>query len=300
VYVQYSAMAVGALMLALVLAMGLDQMTNSPEELALEAENEALQEQLQYTRERIEGVSAQLEALSESDQKIYRKLLQADPIPEDVRQMGVGGTDPYAKFSRFSTPTADLLRETTNKLDEIERQINLQTASYRELTQAVGEQELWLAQMPAILPANGKVISGFGMRHHPILKITRMHKGVDILVGTGTPVYATGDGVVTRAGRTSGYGINVVLQHPKAGYETLYAHLSKIPKGIKEGTRVKRGDLIGLSGNTGLSKSPHLHYEVHDLSGRGLNPIYFFAPSMTPRQFKELQRASENSTVSLD
>lgn len=287
-------------MLALVLAMGFDQMTNSPEELALEAENEALQEQLQYTQERIAGVSAQLEALSEADQEIYRKLLQADPIPEDVRQMGVGGSDPYARFSRFSTPTADLLRETTHKLDEIERQISLQTASYRELTQAAGEQEQWLAEMPAILPANGKVISGFGMRHHPILKITRMHKGVDILAATGTPVYATGDGVVTRAGRNSGYGINVIIQHPKAGYETLYAHLSKIPNGIKEGTRVKRGDLIGLSGNTGLSKSPHLHYEVHDLNGRGLNPIYFFAPSMTPRQFKELQRASENSTVSLD
>jgi murein DD-endopeptidase MepM/ murein hydrolase activator NlpD len=293
-------MAVGAMVLAIVLAMGLDQVTSSPEELALAAENEALQEQLEFTQERIEGVSAKLEELSEADQEIYRKLLQADPISEDVRQVGVGGSDPYARFSRFSTPTASLLKETTNKLDEIERQIDLQSASYRELTKVAGEQELWLGQMPAILPANGKIISGFGMRHHPILKITRLHKGVDILVGTGTPVYATGDGVVTRAGRNSGYGINIVLQHPKAGYETLYAHLSKIPNGIKEGTRVKRGDLIGLSGNTGLSKSPHLHYEVHDLDGRGLNPIYFFAPSMTPQQFKQLQKASESSTISLD
>jgi murein DD-endopeptidase MepM/ murein hydrolase activator NlpD len=138
------------------------------------------------------------------------------------------------------------------------------------------------------------------MRHHPILKVSRMHKGVDILVGTGTPVYATGDGIVMRAGRSSGFGINVVLQHPKAGYETVYAHFSRLAEGITEGRRVKRGDLIGYSGNTGLSKSPHLHYEVHELGGRALNPIYFFAPSMTPQQFKELKRASENSTVSLD
>ena len=137
-------------------------------------------------------------------------------------------------------------------------------------------------------------------RKHPILKITRMHKGLDIVVPTGTPVFATGDGVVKEAGRNAGYGLNIVIEHPKAGYQTRYAHLSKIPSGMRPGRRVARGEQIGLSGNTGLSKAPHLHYEVLDLDGRALNPIYFFAPSMTPQQYRKLLAESESVGTSLD
>ncbi len=300
VYAQFSAMAVGALALAALFAFGIDRFTETPQELALEAENEALQQQLQVTEARINAVSGELDKLSEADQHLYRVLLQADPISEDLRQVGVGGSDPYEKFTRFSAPTAYLLKETSQKLDQLERQLSLQNTSYRELSELAEEHDLWMAQMPAILPANGTVISGFGMRRHPILKFTRMHNGIDILAGTGTPVFVTGDGVVKSAGRSSGYGLNVVVEHPKAGYETLYAHLSRIPAQIQPGRTVKRGEQIGLSGNTGLSKAPHLHYEVHDLDGRPLNPIHFFAPSMTPQQYKALLAASENTSISLD
>ncbi len=287
-------------MLAALIVLGIDRFTETPQELALQAENEALQQQLQHTEARIDEFSDELEKLSAADQNLYRVLLHADPISEDLRQVGVGGTDPYGKFTRFSAPTSQLLRETAQKLDQLERQLSLQNTSYRELSELAQEHEHWLAQMPAILPANGRVISGYGMRRHPILKFTRMHKGIDILVGTGTPVFATGEGVIKEAERSSGYGLNVVISHPEAGYATRYAHLSRIPANIRPGVRVKRGELIGLSGNTGLSKSPHLHYEVHDREGRALNPIYFFAPSMTPQQYKALLAASESSSISLD
>ena len=299
-YLQVSALGVGALVLALMFSLGIDQFTETPEELALQAENEALQEQLLQAEDRIEDVAVQLDELAETDQGLYRVLLQADPISDDVRQAGVGGSDPYEGFQRFSTPTAALLRETSEKLDELERKLQMQTSSYRELSSIAEEHEQWLAQMPAILPTDGKVVSGFGMRNHPILKITRMHKGIDILVGTGTPVYATGDGVVKEAGRSAGYGLAVVIEHPEAGFRTRYAHLSVIPGHIRPGRSVTRGEQIALSGNTGLSKSPHLHYEVHDLDGQALNPIHFFAPSMTPQTYQALREAAEASTMSLD
>lgn len=299
-YAQLSGLAVGALLLAGAMTWGIDRLTETPEELALQAENQALQEQLTRTEERIETVATQLDALAEADQSLYRVLLGAEPISDDVRQVGVGGADAYQRFNRFSTPTTQVMRQTTEQLDRLERQISLQNTSFRELASLAAEHEAWLTEMPAILPATGRVVSGFGMRRHPILKITRMHKGLDIVVPTGTPVFATGDGVVKEAGRNAGYGLNIVIEHPKAGYQTRYAHLSKIPSGMRPGRRVARGEQIGLSGNTGLSKAPHLHYEVLDLDGRALNPIYFFAPSMTPQQYRKLLAESESVGTSLD
>ncbi len=300
-YVNLSVMALGTLILGTLLAMGIDRTVKSPQELALQEENRVLQQQLDLTGQRIENFATRLEELSEADQDLYRLLLQADPISEDVRQVGVGGADPYEQFDRFSSSAAGLLRETMQQLDQLERQISLQNSSYRELSELAETRQLALNQLPAIMPANGKVTSGFGMRHHPILKIRKLHPGVDIPVDTGTPVYATGDGIVEKAEyNVNGYGYHVVVSHPKAGYKSLYAHLSKIPAHITPGRRVKRGERIGLSGNTGLSAAPHVHYEVHDMEGRRLNPIRFFAPSMTPQQYRALLVESEKATVSLD
>ena len=297
-YAQLSGFVVGAFLLAGAMAWGIDHMTETPEELALQAENRALQQQLSATEERIEDVASQLDELAETDQSLYRVLLDADPISDDVRQAGAGGIDPYEHFSRFSAPTAEVLRETGQHLDQLERQIALQNASFRELADLAEEHQAWLTEMPAILPASGNLISGFGMRRHPILKITRLHKGVDIVAPTGTPVYATGDAVVKEAGRSAGYGINVVLEHPKAGYLTRYAHLSAA--NVREGQRVQRGDLIGKVGSTGLSKAPHLHYEVMNLDGEPFNPIYFFAPSLSPERYRQLLAESQASSISLD
>lgn len=300
-FVITSLVAVAALLLAGVFSLGINAFVGTPQEIALQDENKALQKQLAQTTQRIAALSDELGDLAESDQEIYRVLLGADVISDDVRQAGVGGADRYKAFDRFSTPTSDLLRQTTQQLDAIERQIALQNESYRELAQLAQAHNRELTELPAILPADGPVISSYGMRHHPILKINRMHPGIDILADVGTPVYATGDGVVKEAGRNAGgYGIHVVLEHRGAGYQTLYAHLSEIPDHIKPGVRVSRGDLIGLSGNTGLSKGPHLHYEVRDLADNTLNPIAFFAPSLTPEQYRAMLEASENATISLD
>ena len=299
-YMQLSMVAVGAVLLTALIALGLDRVMESPQELSLQQENEALQQQLDLTGQRIEDFATELQHLSATDQTLYRLLLQADPISEDVRRVGVGGSDPYEPFNRFSSSAAELLKKTTQQLDQLERQFSLQNTSYRELTKLARDHEQWLKQLPAIMPATGRVTSFFGMRNHPILKIRKLHPGVDIPVHRGTPVYATGDGIVEETGYTSGYGIRVLIRHPIAGYKTLYAHLSKISSHVRLGRWVKRGEQIALSGNTGLSAAPHVHYEVQDLEGRKLNPIRFFAPSMTPQQYKVLLAESEKSTVSLD
>ena len=264
----------------------------TPEEQALETENEVLRRQLDRATSQMATLSDEIDQLTKKDRKLYRRLFQMEPISDDVRQVGVGGTDPYAAFDRFRDDTAALLKKTAQTLDKLERQVSLQGASYRELTQVARERSERLRQLPAIRPANGPIVSGYGMRHHPILKVRKMHAGVDFLLRTGTPVMATADGVVRRAGYSATYGNYVDLHHEEAGYATRYAHLSEIDNDIRRGVRVERGQEIGLSGNTGRSTGPHLHYEVRSLDGRALDPMRFFVPDMTPATFHELEQST--------
>ncbi|MBX2818971.1 MAG: M23 family metallopeptidase [Rhodothermaceae bacterium] len=289
-----------SVILAGAISWGMDKVIGTPQELSLLEENEALQEQLTLVKERMNDFSDQLSALAEHDQELYRTILQADPISNDMRMVGVGGNDVYEEFNRFSPAASEILKETAVQLDELERKVNLQNHSYRELSALAGKRNDWLVQMPAIMPVDGKITSGFGMRFHPILRIRRMHAGIDFSLPTGTPIRATGDGVIKKAGQNSGLGKYIEVHHPATGYITVYGHLSSIPDNIRVGKKVKRGEQIGLSGNTGLSSAPHLHYEVRDKNRKPINPVLFFLPSMTPEQYQELFADAENSTSSLD
>lgn len=261
----------------------------TPEEIALRSENQVLQEQLAHVGERMTTLRSELDQLAETDRKLYRTLLQVDPIPEDVRQVGVGGTDPYESYDRFDGETATLLRQTAQTLDQLERQMSLQNESYRTLTDEAEQREQYLAELPALIPAEGPIVSGYGKRFHPILKVRKMHGGIDVLVRPGTPVVAPANGIVRRVGNSPTYGKYVDLRHPGSGYMTRFAHLSDFADGLRRGRRVERGDTIAFSGNSGRSTGPHLHYEVRDLrTKRTLNPVYFFAPDMTPEQYETL------------
>lgn len=273
---------------------------DTPEEMALEAENQMLSSQLSEARERMQTFSRRLDSLSERDQRLYRALLRSQPIPEDVQRAGVGGSETQPSYTHLDGSTGHLLRETGELMNELERQITLQNASYRELLRLASDRSEWLDQMPAILPANGSVVSGYGMRRHPIYNTMRMHEGVDLVTRVGTPVYATGAGTVAFAGAEPGYGTHVRITHPETGYETLYAHLSRIPDEIDEGVEVERGEVVGYSGNTGVSTGPHLHYEVLDENGDRLDPVHFFAPDMTPRRYQTVRNTAQFAEASLD
>jgi murein DD-endopeptidase MepM/ murein hydrolase activator NlpD len=299
-YVKRGAVLLGiALMLAAGLTWAIDRYWwGTPEELALRSENHALQEQLARVSEKMNTLTNELDQLAETDRELYRTLLQVDPISDDVRQVGVGGSDPYEAYDRFEEKTSALLRRTSQTLDQLERQMSLQNESYRTLTEEAKERERYLAELPALIPAQGPIVSGYGKRFHPILKVRKMHGGVDVLVRPGTPVVAPADGIVRRAGVSPTYGNYVDLRHPNAGYMTRFAHLSEFADGLRRGQRVERGDTIAYSGNSGRSTGPHLHYEVRDLrTKRTLNPVYFFAPDMTPDRYETLLAQTERLEV---
>lgn len=279
---------------------GLGDLLGSPEVVALRAENEELRSQLSQTHDRIDVIREELESLATIDQELYRTILQADPIPEEVREAGVGGTDVYEDFQRFGPDAGSVLRATAQNIERLERQIHLQAASYRDLTKLARERSEELRELPAIMPVDGRLVSGFGMRMHPIDRVRRMHYGIDITVPRGTPVVATAAGIVKSTGRRGGYGVTVEVRHPKSGYTTRYTHLSKIPSTTRRGRKVNRGDLIAFSGSTGRSTAPHVHYEVLNATGQQVNPIDFFAPGMTPSEFEKLRKEAETSLTSLD
>ena len=280
----------------------LSSVFTSPVEVAQAEEIEALRGELASTHAQLTSFTDELEELAETDREIYRTVLNAEPITEDEFQLGVGGAED-TRFARFSTPTATLLTETAETFDRLERQLELQSRSYAELRALSSDRDAVLRQQPAILPLKGaRLTSGFGMRYHPILRVSRMHAGVDFPAPTGTPLYATGDGRVSFVGTRGGYGNVIEIEHPLAGKMTRYAHLSRVADGVRVGTLVRRGQTVAYSGNTGLSTAPHLHYEVRRLDAQKtpLNPVATFVPDVTPSQYRELLAAARSQTVSFD
>ena len=292
--------AVLALPIAFLLSLIIDTVDETPQEVALKTEKAVLEEGIEEFGDRVDMYARQLERLEESDRELHRVLLGVEPISEDVRRLGVGGSDPYEEFDRLGSPTGTLLKETAQGLDQIESRINLQGASLRDLMTLANEQMDRNEQMPAILPASGRVVSGFGMREHPIFGGRRMHYGIDISVPQGSPVVASAAGRILKRAYSTSYGHHVIISHPASETETLYAHLSEIDDTIRRGREIKRGERIGLSGNSGHSVAPHVHFEVRNARGIAKNPISFMSPSMTPAEYEKLKQDSERETRSLD
>jgi murein DD-endopeptidase MepM/ murein hydrolase activator NlpD len=288
-----------ALVLATVGVWVVVAMGASPQEIAQAQEIEALRDQLANANARLTSFSDQLEALSEHDRHLFRTVLDADPISADEFALGVGGAR-TEDFDRFSGPTAELLRTTSETFSRLERQFELQTRSFEELQRLAHSRQAVIRQQPAILPLRGaRLTSGFGMRRHPILRTVRMHAGVDFPAATGTPVYATADGEVAFAGTRGGYGNVVEINHPLANRMTRYAHLSRPV--VQAGEPVSRGQLIAYSGHTGLSTAPHLHYEVRRLADdEALNPVATFVPGVSAREYQDLLEAARMETASFD
>ena len=221
-----------------------------------------------------------------SDDIRYRPMLDMDSLPETYRQVGVGGIDRYRGLTGFMN--SDILISHRSKLDMISNMANVQKESFKAVTDRTAEWKVEMDHLPMISPVDVKhrLSDSFHFRNkHPVLGTPRMHNGQDFAVPIGTEVYATGDGTVYEAQWSkSGLGNCVVIDHGY-GFRTIYGHLSKII--VAEGAKIKRGDLIGLSGNTGLSTGPHLHYEVH-MFGQAKNPINFFNNDITTEEYDEM------------
>ena len=220
----------------------------------------------------------------------YHQIFQQEPVSAKELRGGFGGTDRYAYLKEFSN-SAELIK-TRVLSDIIVNELKVQKNSFEKITKSVKEKEKMLASIPSIYPIAVKDLtrigSAFGYRFHPILHIYRMHAGVDFSAAAGTPIYATGNGVVFMAGAQSGYG-NVVKINHGFGYTTVYGHMSKVI--AKEGQKVNRGDIIGLVGSSGLSTSPHCHYEVR-INNKPVDPVNFYKADMTNDEYQQLLDAS--------
>jgi murein DD-endopeptidase MepM/ murein hydrolase activator NlpD len=248
---------------------------------------------------KMDQVDEVLESVAERDNNLYRVFFNSSPIPDEQRKAGFGGVNRYKALEGYDN--SELVVSTTKRVDVISKELVIQSKSLDEILKLAKEKEKLLVAIPAIQPVKNEnlksMASGFGYRSDPFTKIRKFHAGMDFSAKTGTPIYATGDGVVERADNTaSGYGNHIVIRHG-FGYETLYGHLSKYK--VRAGQRVKRGDVIGYVGSTGRSEAPHLHYEVHK-NGEVVNPLNFYYGNMSAAEFAAISKLANQENQSLD
>ena len=269
-----------------------------PKHKILRNENNRLTAQYQVLSKQLDGITDVLDDIQERDNSLYRVIFQADPIPLSIRKAGYGGTNRYQELMSLSD--AKLVVSTSQKIDVLSKQLYIQSKSFDEIISLMSKNEERLRSLPAIQPISNKDLkstaSGFGMRIDPVYKTPKFHAGMDFAAQTGTDIYATGDGTVSYSGWKQGYGNTVMINHGY-GYETLYGHMDKII--ASEGKRVKRGEVIGLVGNTGKSVGPHLHYEVH-YKGTPQDPKNYYYLDLTPEEYDKMIQISTNTGQMFD
>ena len=275
------------------------QFFESPNEKALKRELSNMQLQFDLLNKKMTEAETVLANVEDRDNNIYRLYFESNPIPEEQRKAGFGGVNRYKAFEGFDN--SKLIKESNKRIDILQKRIVVQSKSLDEIAVLAEDKEKFLASIPAIQPVNNedltRMASGYGMRTDPFNKTRKMHFGMDFTAPRGTPVYASGDGVVERAdSNSSGYGNHIRIDHGY-GYVSLYAHLYQYKIGKNQ--KVKRGDLIGLVGSTGRSEAPHLHYEVFK-DGERINPIDFYYGSLTPEEYSKLLDHSSIENQSLD
>ncbi len=270
----------------------------SPKEKILLNEKTHIEEQYKMLKKQINKIQLVLNDLQQRDDNLYRTVFQAEPIPIEARHTPTSNIEYYNEL--LQKTNSQIVVETTRKINSLKKQIYVQSKSYDEILYLSKNRDKMLQALPAIQPVANKdlkrVASGFGYRYDPIYHTRRFHKGMDFSAPRGTDIYATGNARVIYAGWKSGYGKCVYLSHGY-GYITRYAHMSRIK--VKKGQRVKRGEVIGLVGNTGKSTGPHLHYEVRK-NGKVMNPKNYYFLELTPEEYERLIKLSDNSGQILD
>jgi murein DD-endopeptidase MepM/ murein hydrolase activator NlpD len=275
------------------------QYFESPKEKALVRELQNMQFQYDLLDKKMDEAESVLSNVAERDNAIYRLYFGANPIPEEQRRAGFGGINRYKDLEGYDN--SKLIIETNKRIDIIQKQIVVQSKSLDEIKVLAEEKEKLLATIPAIQPVKNedltRMASGYGYRTDPFTKVRKFHYGMDFTAPRGTPIYATGDGVVARAdGSATGYGMHIRIDHG-FGYLSLYAHLYKY--NVRPNQKVKRGDLIGFVGSTGRSEAPHLHYEIFKDDIR-INPINFYYGNLSAAEFAVLLEKASLENQSLD
>jgi len=272
---------------------------DSPKEKGLKRQISEMDLNIELFNKQLDNIESVLTDMQQRDDNIYRTIFEAEPLNYSVREAGFGGSNRYKDLEKLEN--SKMVIETAKRLDILTRKVVIQSKSYDELVKMAVNKEKMLASIPAIQPIANKDLkrtaSGWGYRIHPIYKIRKFHYGLDFTAPTGTEIYVTGDGVIEQIESSKrGYGNSIVVNHGY-GIRTLYGHLNAF--NVKQGQKVKRGDIIGFVGNTGLSTSPHLHYEVLR-SGEKVNPINYFFNDLTADEYDRMIDISMRPGQSFD
>ena len=260
--------------------------------MSIRRENQFLKTQYSLLQDKIRSAETTLSDIKHRDQYVYRPLLGIDTL--DIPQV-------YAEYndSKYASipegEYADLIEEGWRSPDRLTREIYYASRSLDDTQDLAENKEEFSTVIPAIWPIDRtklkNVSSLYGMRKHPRYGYWKMHEGVDLSAPKGTPVYATGNAVVTRSSWQPGYGQLIELNHG-FGYKTRYGHLSK--RYVSPGDSVTRGQVIGEVGNTGVSSGSHLHYEVR-FRDKTINPIHYFNKDMSPEAYVDLMNQLDNN-----
>ncbi|MDX1685583.1 MAG: M23 family metallopeptidase [Saprospiraceae bacterium] len=299
----FSGYLCGVAVFALGIFLLADRHVETPAKKALKRDISQLNHQVSSMHEELDMLDRVVANLQERDASVHRMLLGMNPIDQNIWEGGTGGHDQYRKFEQFGDAN-QLLAGAQKKLDKLRRQAYLQTKSLDTLEKKAMEKEGMIASIPSIKPVRidklkRKVnyLSGYGLRMHPVHKVKKMHNGIDFTAPRGTPIQATGDGVVKNVIRKrTGYGQHVIIDHGY-GYQTLYGHMKSIH--VEAGEKVTKGQQIGTVGSTGTSTAPHCHYEVR-FQGRPVNPIHYVLDGLTPLEYQDLVERASRANQSFD
>ncbi len=265
------------------------------DETQLQQENQALVTAWDIVNDHLKTVSNELAELEQNDDNNYRSILDLGPLPASMREAGVGGREKAHALVRYP-----LIKSSLERAEKLRNRLDIEGQSLDELqTELTHKEKMWAAR-PAIQPISNKnllqLYTTFGLRMHPIYGYWKGHYGLDFSAHEGTPIYATGDGVVEFANGATTYG-NVVFLNHGYHFQTRYAHMRYYI--VAEGQRVQRGQIIGYVGNTGVSAGNHLHYEVL-FNGTPVNPINFFQRDLSNKEYEKLIELGRKPTASMD
>lgn len=255
---------------------------DSPKEKVLRQQIESLKLRYSMMERKMDHSVKLLDDLQQSDGNRYRPVLDMDSIPSSIRSMGTGGVDKFEELEGYDN--SPLMISCMKKFENIRNRANFQFESYKAIEERETEWQREMEHLPMISPVNVIYKLGDGIKFrekHPVLGTPEWHHGQDFSTPYGTEVFATGSGRVIRAGWEGGFGNCIVIDHGY-GYQSTYGHLSNIK--VTVGTDIKRGDLIGLTGSSGTSSGPHLHYQI-DLFGQFKNPLYFFNNDLSEEEY---------------
>ncbi len=249
---------------------------------------------------KLQEIQSKMSVLENRDAEVYRSIFEANPLPDSVKLKKLNLLKTNEKLKNLNE--LEIANNINNQLNNIEKFISLQEKSYDQIIGLIKDQTTKISCLPAIQPISNKqlnrIASGFGMRIDPVYGTPKWHKGLDFAAPSGTPIYATGNGIVKLSSFSpNGYGNHVIIDHGY-GYQTLYGHMTKIK--VTQGQKVLRGETIGWVGSTGKSTGPHCHYEVY-VNGTQVDPVYFFYNDLTAEQYDLiLKRAKTGSAKSFD